>query len=478
MLLSWSQSGSVSPRFEKYGKVTSMTHALPKFFRHLFRRNREFAPIRIHRSLFIALLTVSVTALTPVESWAQRSSTSSGTTKRTERTVDRSKNRSTTSSAKRSTKARTSGAERTRSRATAARQVGRIIQDARARGKSGSTRASDNRKRQDGNARTRGTQARTGQRVLDRSSNGRVAAARGASRASRDVVVDGRRARLSIPGVRASYRSYGDRHVRFRTRLHVSSNRYYYHRPYKHISVHIAWPWKVRYQRHWSPRYRYRQVVVVHADWNRSNRTSRIEMETTYRHRVRFATDEYAVLDIDIEHVALYDNGRYIGMVDRIPSDLSSVEATVFRNGDIAFDRDIFLVGDRRSGFEIISTPFYDGYAGQGYRNGDEVRVGKVDLRRHRVRTQNYSRLFNPNRRQAHAPISLLPEDEGWLWDFGADAISAVHGDYDAYYGLGVGASGAWSSRDAFETQSSFGYETAFGAQFNVERTASIRRVE
>lgn len=201
-------------------------------------------------------------------------------------------------------------------------------------------------------------------------------------------------------------------------------------------------------------------------------------METTYRHRVRFATDEYAVLDIDIEQVALYDNGRYIGMVDRIPSSLSSIEATVFRNGDIAFDRDVFLVGDRQAGFEIISTPFYDGYAGQGYRYGDDVRVGKVNLRRNRVSSRSYSRLFDPNRWRGYAPISLLPEDEGWLWDFGADAISAAYDDYDAYYGFGAGASGGWSSRDAFETQSSFGYETAFGAQFNMERTASIRRVE
>jgi len=234
----------------------------------------------------------------------------------------------------------------------------------------------------------------------------------------------------------------------------------------------------VRYQRSWSPRYRYRQVVIVHADWNRSQRTSRIEMETTYRHKVRFATDDYAVLDIDIEQIALYDNGRYVGMVDRIPAHLSSIEATVFRNGDIAFDRDIFLVGDRRSGFEIISTPFYDGYAAQGYQYGDDVRVGQVDLRRNRVRSKGYSRLFDTRRWQGYAPISLLPEDEGWLWDFGADAISAAYDDYDAYYGFGGGAGGSYQSREAYEAQSDYAYETAFGAQFNVERTATIRRVE
>jgi len=154
------------------------------------------------------------------------------------------------------------------------------------------------------------------------------------------------------------------------------------------------------------------------------------------------------------------------------------VEATVFRNGDIAFDRDIFLVGDRRAGFEILSTPFYDGYAAQGYRYGDDVRVGQVDLRKNRVRSKNYSRLFDTRRWQGYAPISLLPEDDGWLWDFGADAISAAYDDYDAYYGYGDGIRGGYQSREAYDARSDYAYETAFGAQFNVERTATIRRVE
>ena len=494
-----------------------MTNILTHFLQLIFRRRVQRVPVRVHRGLFIAILATAVMAVSPLDTWAQRGSTSSGKTKRTERTVDRSKRSNKATPAKRSSRTKSSRADRTRSRASTARKAGRVIQDARAGRKNSNARSGSDRNRNSSNARSSGDRdrnssdarssrdrsrenasarsnqrasktrdhrgasaGRTGQRVLDRSANGRVAAARGASRSSRDrnLVISGRRARLSLPGVRASWRSQGNRHVRFRTRLHVSPKRYYYRSPHKHISVHIAWPWKVRYHRHWSPRYRYRQVVIVNADWNSSYRTSRIEMETTYRHRVRFATDEYAVLDIDIEQVALYDNGRYIGMVDRIPSSLSSIEATVFRNGDIAFDRDVFLVGDRQAGFEIISTPFYDGYAGQGYRYGDDVRVGKVNLRRNRVSSRSYSRLFDPNRWRGYAPISLLPEDEGWLWDFGADAISAAYDDYDAYYGFGAGASGGWSSRDAFETQSSFGYETAFGAQFNMERTASIRRVE
>jgi len=393
---------------------------------------------------------------------AIRSAKGRSSDRNTNRSVDRSTGRS-------QDRAVRSGQERGNNRATARGDNGRANRN------DGVRQSGNNRSVGSSTNRTRGVE---GARVLDRSANGRVAAARGASRTSRDrnIVIDGRRSRLTLPGVRATWRSGAKSHVRFRTHVRVGSKRYY--RPHNRISVHIAWPWQVRYHRHWSPRYRYRQVVVVHADWNRSSRTSRIEMETTYRHKVRFATDEYAVLDIDIEQIALYDNGRYIGMVDRIPAHLSSVEATVFRNGDIAFDRDIFLVGDRRAGFEILSTPFYDGYAAQGYRYGDDVRVGQVDLRKNRVRSKNYSRLFDTRRWQGYAPISLLPEDDGWLWDFGADAISAAYDDYDAYYGYGDGIRGGYQSREAYDARSDYAYETAFGAQFNVERTATIRRVE
>ncbi len=508
----------------------------------LFRRRGEYVPVRVRNLFTIAVLGMALAVVSPTDVLAQRGSTSKGKTERSERSSSRSVKKSNDRSSKarssratrtesrvntaksvgRAIQSARNSVKRGNSRSSDTRRTnsGAVRnQDARTSGnRSSGTRSSDSRGSDNRGTRSSGTRSsdsrnsdsrsvrdqdnrrvgndsnrnrssatranrpvtsgRTGARVLDRSDNGRVAAARGASRTSRDrnIVIDGRRARLTLPGVRANWRSYGDRHVRFRTRIHVTPKRYY--RPHNRISVHIAWPWKVRYHRHWSPRYRYRQVVIVRSDWDRSHRASRIEMETTYRHKVRFATDQYAVLDIDIEQVALYDNGRYFGMVDRIPAHLSSVEATVFRNGDIAFDRDIFLVGDRRSGFEIISTPFYDGYAGQGYRYGDDMRVGQVDLRRNRVRTKGYSRLFDPRRWQGFTPISLLPEDDGWLWDFGADAISAAYDDYDAYYGFGAGLSGRYQSRDAYEAQSNYAYETAFGAQFNVERTASIRRVE
>lgn len=499
-------------------KGDTMTHRFSSFLRRLFRRETTLVPVAVRSFSILALMVLTVMALSPQAATAQRSSTSRGSTERSaERgssTRSSSKGRSVSKgrsagvaskavgkairSAARAGQSRKATRSAAREAATSASRGAAVQRGAersadrgvnrngdRANRSSGASAAKDNRSARDNravraNQDSRASSGRTGARVLDRSDNGRVAAARGATSANRRdgrIVLNGDRSRLSIPGVRATWRSDAHRHVRYRTRLTLAPS-FIYVRPSSRIHVHVAWPWEVRYHRHWSPRYRYRQVVIVRSDWGRASRESRIEMETTYRHRVRFANADYAVLDIDVEQIAIYDNGRYLGTVDHIPSHLSNIEATVFRNGDIAFDRDLFLVGDRRAGFEIISTEFDDGFAGQGYRYGDDIRVGRVDLMRGRVRSADYSRLFDPNRWQGFAPISLLPEDEGWLWDFGADAISAAHDDYDAYYGFGEGARSAYRSDSALTTENQFRYDAAFGASFNVERKAEIRRVE
>ena len=332
-------------------------------FLNKFRRHRAvLAPIRLTSFFSMAALLFAMTVVTPTTTFAQRGSTSKGGVERNSKAQSRKSGiaaRSTSSrSDSRATPSQSSSKSRSRASGTS-RSAVRSINRSGSAGGSGSV--SDSRTRA--------------------SSRGSV----GSSGRSDRIVINGRRARLSLPHVRATYRSHGNSHVRFRTRIHVPSRRVVYHRPHTRINVHLTWPWTIRYQRHWSPRYTYRQVVVVRSDWGRSHRTSRIEMETTYRHQVRWANDEYAVLDVSIEKIALYDNGRYIGMVDRIPEHLSRIEATVFRNGDIAFDRDVFLVGDRRDGFELISTSFQDGYAGSGSGWDQDMAVGRIYLRSQKV---------------------------------------------------------------------------------------------
>lgn len=298
------------------------------------------------------------------------------------------------------------------------------------------------------------------------------------------------------PGSRADSRVRGNRSLlrdnrRNGRRVHIPSRRWNYRRPayrvprysraqlriYRpRIHVDIYWPWVVRHHRHWRPVYRYRQVVKVETVvYGRPSRAE-VEVETVYSHEVVHANDEFAEIDVRIERLELFQGGQFLGYVDRLPSDLSQMTATVYRNGEVYFDREIFLLGDPYAGFEVVSTRSYDGYVLDAYHHTDGYRAGSVDLRNHRVRSRKSSRLFRPNRADSHVPISLLPNDEGWLWDYGIDAISATVDDYDWYYGgqrtSMTQPSTGWSQQDAWD------YQTDSGAEIKFERNSQIRRVQ
>lgn len=221
-------------------------------------------------------------------------------------------------------------------------------------------------------------------------------------------------------------------------------------RPIIHVDIDIAWPWVHRHRYGWAPRYEYRQVVYVDVGWGQRHRDSRIDVRTVYRHRVRRATPYYAEVDVYIDRLELYEDGYFIGEVDRIPPHLSRIRATIHRNGRIDFDRSVFLVGDPYVGFEMISTPHYGRYVLGGYW-GRDYRVGVLDLYEGRVVQARYSRLYDPHDFDGFVPISLLPDDHGWLWDYGPEAVSSYRyeDDYDDegyYYG--------YDGRDRYDTPS------------------------
>jgi hypothetical protein len=247
------------------------------------------------------------------------------------------------------------------------------------------------------------------------------------------------------------------------------------HRP--HIYVNIQWPWVVRYQRHWQPRYRYRQVVYVETVVNGRPSRAQVEVETTYSHRVIQANDEYAEINVQIERLEIYENGRYLGHVEQIPAGLSDMTATVYKDGQVYFDREIFLVGDRYAGFEVLSTRAYDDYVLDAYHHSDGYRAGKVDLGSNRVRTIRSSRLFRPDRADGHVPISLLPNDEDWLWDFGVNAISAASDNYDVYYGASGRASDIDLGVEPFRQEDEWQYSAKSGAEIKFQRESQIQRV-
>ncbi|MBX2820027.1 MAG: hypothetical protein KTR29_10115 [Rhodothermaceae bacterium] len=215
---------------------------------------------------------------------------------------------------------------------------------------------------------------------------------------------------------------------------HLYVSPVYNHRP--HIQVNVTWPWQNRYHRKWEPHYRYKQVVYVNIGGRKNYRRSRIDVRTDYHQEVRYADHGKAVVDIYLDRIEVYKDGYFYGEVYRIPDHLSHIEATIYRNGDIVYDKDVFLVGDPEVGFEMISTRNYDGYVLDYYQRSHGYKAGKLNFRSRRVESRRYSRLFDPYGYNNYAPISLLPEDR-YLADYGYDSVSYNYydDDYDPYYG-------------------------------------------
>ena len=258
--------------------------------------------------------------------------------------------------------------------------------------------------------------------------------------------------------------------------------------------VDRSWPWERRRRSGWSPLYEYRQVVVADAGWGRHRRAARLDVRTIYRHRVRNANHRRAVVDIDIERIELYQGGRFLGEVHHVPNKLGRVRATLHRNGRLRFDRQVFLLGDRRSGFEMISTRHYDRHVLDAYDRGHGFRAGVLNLWRGRVDPVRHSRLFDPYDFNGFVPIDLLPENRGWLFDYGAGSVSGYHyrddvyGDvYDdvLYYGYGGdhGPAPHFSTRPstdlpALRETGRREVTTVRGARIELERAAELRRIE
>ena len=146
----------------------------------------------------------------------------------------------------------------------------------------------------------------------------------------------------------------------------------------------------------------------------RGYHAAELDVRTRYHHRIRRANNRYAVVEIVLDEVAIYDRGRFVGAVDRIPRSLRYVEATIYRSGRVEFDRDLFLVGDPSAGFELIATPYYSSFVLDAYQSHHWMEVGALDLYREEVVPVRRSRLFHPAQYGGYVPISLLPDDLRW----------------------------------------------------------------
>lgn len=180
------------------------------------------------------------------------------------------------------------------------------------------------------------------------------------------------------------------------------------HRPAP--TVHHAPAKKAAGYRH-AGRFEYRQVVQVETGRRWRRHFVDLDIRTQYRRRIRRAGHQRTEVDLRIEAIHLYANGRYLGSVHHIPGSLSRVEATVDRRGHIRLNRDVLLIGSPDVGFELIATRHYNGFLYDHYRPGHGMKVGSLDLWRERVYPERRSELFRHARFDGLVPISLLPDD-------------------------------------------------------------------
>ena len=69
-------------------------------------------------------------------------------------------------------------------------------------------------------------------------------------------------------------------------------------------------------------------------------------MEIEYSHRVIYADENSAELEIRIERINTYTEGKFYGSISSIPHELSMVRARASADGRIEFDRELLLLGE------------------------------------------------------------------------------------------------------------------------------------
>lgn len=192
-------------------------------------------------------------------------------------------------------------------------------------------------------------------------------------------------------------------------------------------------------------------------------------------------------MDIYLDAIELYADGRYLGTVDRIPRHLRRMRATLYRDGRVHFDRELFLIGHPLAGFELIATQPYDGYVLEAYHRDDWIEAGALDLHAGEVVPVRRSRLFRPHDFNGLAPVALLPEDVAWRYDVGVESVSArpYHASdrhvRDDHYFYGPASSdaqdgGAWSGEPLHRTRDDT-FRIDAGAQVSLTREVQLERI-
>lgn len=161
----------------------------------------------------------------------------------------------------------------------------------------------------------------------------------------------------------------------------------------------------------WSPLLRFRQRVRVESDRRYGYGTSVLELRTHYRQRRVGSGARYGErLELQVERLDAYQDGRYLGSVDQydLPERFRRVHATLQESGRLRLEGDLLLVGEAGVGFELIRFDGSDFY-GSWRRQYDAL---TLDFARSRARALGWSRLFNPYDYRGYAPVSIVPDVE------------------------------------------------------------------
>lgn len=267
-------------------------------------------------------------------------------------------------------------------------------------------------------------------------------------------------------------------HYRYNWRK-FRSNRYfrrhYYRRGRPAFGFFINLPSFHLYYDHYSygytPRFSYRQSVLVESGYGGQRFNNDLEVKTYIRKKVRDVRGDQVEIEFTIDELEIYDRGRFVGTVSNIPNPFRRIRATVFPDGYVEFDRMTYVVGDARSGFELLSTRYAGGDLNQAF--GRDVEVGVLDFYKRRVNRVRYSRLYDPSGFRGFVPVELIPDDDYWGFQY-------ISGGYtrndDYYYGSYDYYSDDFASDDGYFYRREFDEYDGARPSFNTARSTSTSR--
>ena len=173
---------------------------------------------------------------------------------------------------------------------------------------------------------------------------------------------------------------------------HYHPRRYYYHSGpafgfYIRIPV-IQW-----FHRAPRRRYVYRQVVSTTINGSYYSTTG-LDIRTTFERRTRDVRHDRVDVEFEIKSIEIWDGDRFVGVIDHLPKHLRRVNARVYNDGFVDFDRMVYVIGDPDTGFEVVSLR-YSGLGTESSYADLDVRAGAVDFGRREVYAIEHSPRIN-----------------------------------------------------------------------------------